>query len=154
MICPMCTLPMKRVVVRGVEIDRCANDHTFFDRRELGQVDARGAAFEQALVDASVGRDPGERNRPCARCSTTMAHLEHEGQKAEVCPSCGGVLLWSAPPIDPQVLGSVALAGVGTSTASSYSASDLLSGGSVVEAAGVGVDLLELVFDLLSAFTD
>jgi Zn-finger nucleic acid-binding protein len=90
----MCTLPMRAVTERGVRIDRCANDHTFFDLGELGQVDPRGAAFEEALLATSMDLQPEQRRRPCARCGTTMVHLEHEGQKAEVCQGCGAILLW------------------------------------------------------------
>lgn len=151
MICPMCTLPMKRIVVRDVEIDHCANDHRFFDRHELGRVDPRGAAFEAALVAATEGLEAGDRRRACARCSTTMVHLEHDGQKAEVCKQCGGILLWRSA-LDADVGASVAMAGVGVSSASSYSAPDLVTG--PLEVAGTGFELLEFVFEVISAFVD
>lgn len=62
--CPMCTTPMKRVVVREViEIDFCAAHGTWFDRQEIVRVMPREA-----------GPPPGDESR--ARAEATLRAMQ------------------------------------------------------------------------------
>lgn len=94
--CPICTLPMFAYDNRGVELDACANDHTFFDLGEITSVLPDGALLEEQLMERVTDAEPGKRR--CPRCSTAMLETAHETRRAGVCPGCGGIVLWSAVP--------------------------------------------------------
>lgn len=138
--CPICTLPMQVRHDRGVELDVCANDHTFFDADELANTDPLGAELEARLFSRVEGVPAN--SRKCPRCRGSLRHTDHDGRQAEVCVACGGIVLWTVKWTEDELVG----------VAAAFTAVPQPTGRPVADGIAMGLDgaadLAEVAVDL------
>ncbi len=98
--CPECETTMQEVLDRGVEIDRCLQDHgVYFDRGEVGR-------FLQTDIDskllAAATRQATRSDVQCPGCSRPLMLFQSTMLAAHLCQYCGGTWVESKylPAID------------------------------------------------------
>ena len=168
--CPECETTMQEVMDRGVEVDRCLQDHgVYFDRGEVGR-------FLESDIDskllAAATRQATRSDWGCPGCRRPMVLFQNTMVAAHLCQYCGGTWVESKylPTIDsllalpertevgraertqPEWVQASRDGGIGAAFTAD-SAFDI--GGDAVEfAADLGGGLLEVIGDLVGGLLD
>lgn len=94
--CPACERPMRRVTMRGVEVDECPFcGGQWFDTGEMEAIHAMSPIPRRFLTVYQIDGEQtvASGDRCCVRCGDTLAPVEHKGITIDACVRCKGIWL-------------------------------------------------------------
>ena len=88
--CPTCTVPLREVFDRGVEVDHCGERHgVYFDRGEVERFIGADPGVDARLL-AAAHRQATRSPFGCPGCSRPMLLFQSTTVAAHLCQYCGG----------------------------------------------------------------